>query len=36
MLKQTEEGCTTEQLKIQHNVITKLNVVEDNEYEMDL
>jgi DNA-directed RNA polymerase II subunit RPB1 len=36
MLKQTEEGCTTEQLKIQHNVITKLNIVEDNDYEMDL
>ena len=36
MLNQTEEGCTTEQLKIQHNVISHMNTVEDNEYEMDL
>jgi DNA-directed RNA polymerase II subunit RPB1 len=36
MLKQTDEGCSTEQLKIQHNVISHVNTVEDNEYVMEL
>jgi DNA-directed RNA polymerase II subunit RPB1 len=36
ILKQTEEGCSTEQLKIQHNVISNINKVEDNEFVMDL
>ena len=36
MLQKTEEGCSTEQLKIQHNVISHVNTVEDNEYVMDL
>jgi DNA-directed RNA polymerase II subunit RPB1 len=36
LLNQTEETCTTEQLKIQHNVISKVSELPDNEYVMDL
>jgi hypothetical protein len=36
LLKQTDDGCGTDKLKIQHNVISHVEKAEDNEYVMDL
>jgi DNA-directed RNA polymerase II subunit RPB1 len=36
LLKQTDDGCGTDKLKIHHNVISHIHPVEDNEYVMDL
>ena len=36
LMKQTSETCTIEQLKIQHNVISHIIQVEDNDYELNL
>jgi DNA-directed RNA polymerase II subunit RPB1 len=36
LMKQTDETCSTEQLKIQHNVLQPMQMVEDNGYQMDL
>ena len=36
MLKQVDDGCTTDKLKIHHNVISSIHTVPDNDYEMDL
>uniref|UniRef100_A0A6C0EUD6 DNA-directed RNA polymerase n=1 Tax=viral metagenome TaxID=1070528 RepID=A0A6C0EUD6_9ZZZZ len=36
MMKQTDESCTVDQLRIQHNVISDIINIPDNEYEIDL
>ena len=36
MLKQTDDGCTTDKLKIHHNIISNIHTVPDNDYEMDI
>ena len=36
LMKQVDETCSTEQLKIQHNVLQPIHEVEDNGYQMDL